>query len=216
MRNISKMTLAEKFLFASTAIENALNTAEILNSLTLFGYDVRRLEEGKSILYAAEVANQQKDKEYSLKYQQTDEKQKIRVEAEKKYRMFVKVARIAFKDSNVKQKQLRITGKRESTLEGFIQDATLFYNISISNQEILNGLGTFGITSEALQAGLEEVIKLQTLHSSQTQAKGKAESSTEIRDVKIKALDTWLADFIKISRIALAGTPQLLEALGIS
>jgi len=49
----------------------------------------------------------------------------------------------------------------------------------------------------------------------QEKERGEAQDATKQRDAAIAALETWLADFKVVARIALQDTPQLLEALNL-
>ena len=49
----------------------------------------------------------------------------------------------------------------------------------------------------------------------QEKEKGNAQDATKARDTKFDALDTWMADFRAIARVALDEHPQWLEKLGL-
>ena len=202
-------------LFANTAIDNSLNAPDLLAAVTPFGYDAARLNAGKAIVSDLEALHNQKEIKYSNKYAQTGEKNSAREAAYDKYIVHVKLARVAIKDNPVFERQLGLQGKRATDLNGFLLQATRFYNIALDNADIQTTLATVGIDTTQLQDGLSAVTAIQAAHTEQINAKGEAEAATKIRDQKADEVIDWLSDYIKIARIALEDSPQALERIGV-
>ena len=78
-----RLTIEEHLLAAQVAINNALNQADILASLSLFGYDEAKLNAGKTLLTEAETLVNQQRVEYGEQYQASQAYSAARSEADK-------------------------------------------------------------------------------------------------------------------------------------
>ena len=97
---------------AETAIENALNNAEIQGYLSVFGYDEAALNAGKAFLENASSLNQAQLKEYGDQFSATETLNTKMSEAQTEYIRFVKVSRVAFKNESASYHKLGLTGAR--------------------------------------------------------------------------------------------------------
>ncbi|MEQ9217900.1 MAG: hypothetical protein RLO17_07660 [Cyclobacteriaceae bacterium] len=57
-------TIDSRLLLARVAIENSLNNKSILDALSVFGYNSKKLKEGMALLEDAEQKHTQQKKEY--------------------------------------------------------------------------------------------------------------------------------------------------------
>ena len=208
-------TIDEFLTRARVAIDNALANAEIQNSLSAFGYTPEKIQGGRVLYDRAQAATQQQITEYGEQIGSTAALNEAWQQAKTTYNPFVQVARVAFKKKPGIATQLAIAGARKRTLSGWVEQARVFYDNALSNADIGSRLAEFGITQEKLQGGKAEVEALEGLNAAQEEEKGEAQQATKTRDEAIDVLSDWLEDFLDIAEVALSGSPQLLEALGV-
>src|SRR5690606_20033098 len=67
------------------------------------------------------------------------------------------------------------------------------------------------LNAETLKIGTYEQANL-----AQESAKGAAQLATDSQTTGLKALNSWVAQYRKIARVALRGNPQALEKIGIA
>lgn len=215
MFNLSKMSTTELLLFSKTALNNTKNVADIQSAMTEYGFDEEKIDEGIALLNETQALHEAQEQQYGKKYEESDTKKAARKAAEKIYIKYVKLARLAFSDSPARLRHLGIKGRRATDLSDFLKEASQFYNAALNAAEIQAGLSEYGITNAKLTEGKATIDALITSHERQQLAKANAEQSTQVRNDKIIELKEWMSKYIKVSRIAMEETPQLLEALGI-
>ncbi len=208
-------SLGSFFNKARLVIDGSLNHSEIQSYLSQYGYTLERLQEGKTLYEAAFAANEKQKKEFGEQIEATAEFKKTWEQSQKNYMRYVKIARIAFKDKPGVFTELALNGKRKRSFSGWLMQASQFYSNLLGNQQRLDAMAKYGITSEMLTAGQTELDTVQAANISQQKEKGDAQAAREVRDKAIDELDDWLSDLIAISRIALEESPQLIESLGI-
>ncbi|MCA9933652.1 MAG: hypothetical protein KC415_07000, partial [Anaerolineales bacterium] len=126
----------------------------------------------------------------------------------------VKIARIAFRQDVQARATLRLAGRREQGLAGWLAQATMFYQNLLDSPTLLAGMRPFGYDEAQLAGELALVRAVETANQRQKAAKGAAQAATQARDEKLRALRVWLSDFWVIAPIALADHSQLMESLG--
>jgi hypothetical protein len=209
-------SIPEQLTEAETALDNALTDASLLDALGAFGYDEATLQEGQTLLEAAQDAQQTMAAEYSDQYEATDALNEAYEEANATYMQHLQVARVALKEHRGAAEGLKLSGRRKRTIPGWADQARTFYDNALADADVQAALGQFGIASEDLTAAQAQVEAVADANSTQEQAKGDAQDATAARDEAVDALDDWMADFRAIARVALEAQPQQLEKLGIT
>jgi hypothetical protein len=213
--NKSKMSTSDLLYQCSLRINNSINDSAILSAVSQFGYIEEKLNVGKDLLNEAEQLVQLFDKEYG----DVDEAFAQRnAQQEKASAIFIKpfkVAKIAFKNDAAAQVALQLSGRRAVRFSKWLTQTKSFYNNLLANAQWLEVMAGYGITAEALTAGLEEVTEVESLNEVVMREKGDAQSATVARDNKLEELYEWVSDYEEIAKIALMDNEQLLEKLGI-
>ena len=110
---------------------------------------------------------------------------------------------------------LDLTGRRATTISGWLKQTSGFYRALLDNEEWKSVLAGFGQTEDTLNAQLAAIEAVAAASEMVKKEKGDAQNATQERDVKIEGLLDWVSDYEVIARIALTDKPQLLEKLGI-
>ena len=111
---------------------------------------------------------------------------------------------------------MQIDGQRKKSLPGWIDQTEAFYGNLLQDAELMTEMAKFGYTDKKLSDEFSLIKTVADKNLSQKQEKGKAQESTEQRDLKFKELEKWISGFRAIAKVALADTPQKLEKLGIT
>jgi biotin operon repressor len=218
------VTIDKKFMHYELAINNAMTKSELLEALSIYGYNETRMKEGKGYLDDAIKLYEQHKTEYADKYGTADSLKKKTQEAYKIFMKTVKVARIAYKNDVNSQKRLALGEERKKTFSGWIDQAERMYKnflgLSESNVKVNNidkeAISKFGYNIDKLSKEYELIKKVKDLNMNHKSDTGTAQNATEKKDESIKIIDEWMSDFIKIARIALEDNKQMLEQLGIT
>lgn len=200
---------------AEVALQNARQDQILLNALAELGYDQAALEEGQALLEDAQKAQQTMTAEYSEQYEATEALEDAFETANSTYIRHIKIARVALKEDRGAAEALKLSGRRKRTMSGWLGQARTFYDNALADDDILDALAEFNVTSEDLTQARAQVEAVAEANSTQEKEKGNAQDATEARDAAVEALDEWMSDFYAIARIALSDQPQQLEKLGL-
>ncbi|MGD8779381.1 MAG: hypothetical protein PVH88_10535 [Ignavibacteria bacterium] len=196
-------------------INNALSDEAISTELALFGYDETKLNEGKALLDEVIELNRKQKEEYGEQFEATEDVKSKFAVAYKAYMKAVKLARIALKGNAKAPAALLLTGKREESISGFIEQAGIFYGTMLKETEFQSEMLKYGYTIEKLEAEKLLVDDLTEANRKQEKEKGEAQSATMERNLKINELLEWTGDLREVAKIALEENEQWLEKLGI-
>lgn len=199
---------------AQVAIHNAQSMEQVAAALAPFGYDAARLQAAEGLLEETRTAVEVQALAYGEQYEATAVLRAAREEANRVYMNAVKIARIAFRQDVQARATLRLAGRREQGLAGWLAQATMFYQNLLDSPTLLAGMRPFGYDEAQLAGELALVRAVETANQRQKAAKGAAQAATQARDEKLRALRVWLSDFWVIAPIALADHSQLMESLG--
>ncbi len=195
-----------------TALSNASSLQEIATRMANFGYNARKIQQGRGIVDRTDMM-------HSLKKDKLDSKlhisQTLEVDTKacrKLYMSHVKVARQAFDPSTGIHRQLGIDRAIPQPVTEWVPLASVFYS---KLQEIYDQMTRYTIPKEEVNQGKAMVEAIRNQRETRFAKKGEAEASTYTRDLALKEMRNWMNDFYSIARIALKDQPQWLEALGI-
>lgn len=200
---------------ARIAITNALENEEIAAELAEVGYTPEVIQGGQALYNTAFQLFEEQKREYAEQYDTTDELDAAKEEANKVYKKYRKMAKVALKKAPAKMNKVDILERVKTTFPEWLGQVKRFYENALSDEEIQTQLARFAITVEKLQAGKALIDNVEQLKAQQERDKSQAQDATHQRDQAIEEMEDWKADFFTIARIALEDKPQLLEMLGI-
>lgn len=181
-----------------------------------YGYTEARMTEGKNLLATARSLSDKQGKEYGEQYQAYNDYEKEIEFLSSKYAVHVDAAKFVFRERVDAQTTLGLIGRRKITTSGILLQMESFYNRLLENPDWTLAMNVLLITKDELveqQNGIKNARVLKDKHSREM---GEAQQATVERDAALEALDSWVSDYIKVARFALAATPQLLEGLKIT
>ncbi len=125
---ILKHSIEDRLLAAQVATGNALNEADILAELSIFGYDEAKIQAGQTLYDETQALVNQQKVEYGEQYEATEAVKSAWTEADKVYKRTLKVGRVAFKGNKKARNALVLGGARKKSLSGWLQQAIAFYD----------------------------------------------------------------------------------------
>ncbi|MCP5049254.1 MAG: hypothetical protein GY940_18940, partial [bacterium] len=133
-----------------------------------------------------------------------------------KYRVFASNLKIHFYDSLNVIRDLGIDGETKRTIPTFIPQSTNSYSNLKKKQKHLDQVVDLGITAETLQADLDEIAELESLHAQHQFLIGHCQRLTEDRDRKHAELKRFLRQLKNVLFLVYPpGERQILEQHGI-
>ena len=213
--NKSKLTISDFLHQCNLRMMGAMNDETILPSLSGLGYNAERLNAGKILLEEVIVLNQKFMKENAELAQAYDLRNKEREEADSLYIKYFTLAKIAFAHDSAAFVALHLNARTTPSLNGWLSQTKNFYTLLLQNQKWTDSLQAFNVSRQDLEAGLKEVLDVETAASVILKEKGEAQDAVDKRDAKLDELNRWINDFEAVARLALAASPQQLEKLGI-
>ena len=199
---------AEQLTAAQVAIANSLSDPEIKAAVAQFGFTTAKLNKGKALYEAALAAvNAQKSNKGTQK-DATAQLKAALTDARDAYQALAKVARAAVSPAD--QAKLGL-GKEPRGTAAFIQAGyTLF-----DNAGAVAALAEYGYDAARLAAERAKIAAYDQANQAQEMAKGAAQQATEDQDAALAAMSDWVAQYVKIAKVALRGRRQLLEKIGV-
>jgi hypothetical protein len=213
--NASKMNVDEILFQTGVLINNSLSDPKILNAVSPFGYTETKLNEAATLLADATTLVETQKREYGEVDAAQTAYETQRAAAHSNYMDTLAICKIAFKKDVKAIATLDLSGRRASTLSGWLKQTQGFYRAILANDEWKRALAGFGQSEEKLSAQLAAIDGVATASETKKKEMGDAQNATQERDEKLEELVDWVGDYEVIARIALADNPQLLEKLGI-
>ena len=210
----SKKSVAQRLFVAEMAIKGTLNNPSILAAVSPFGYGQARMEEGLALYREAQLLTELKNKAYGAQMGATTTVKRTREEAAVAYMAALKIARVVFAGDESAQNALGLEGSRKKSLSGWLDQARRFYNNVLRTPEFLAVMTAYNYPQAKLTAEVALVEAVWVKSELQDKERGAAQRATKMRNVKLAALDRWVAAYKKVAEVALAASPQDLEQLG--
>jgi hypothetical protein len=212
MSSSSSTSIAERLNAAHLAITNSLGDAEIASLVADFGYPAAKLNEGLALHEEARVASHLAEAAAGDQETASAEALQAKKLAHGAYQDLAKVARAVFTNEKHRLTVMGLTGNMPRTTAGFFAAAsTLFENAATATE-----ITAYGYTPQKLESELAKIRAYEEADRKQEAAKGAAQDATANKNFALLTLDTWLAQYLKIARVALRERRQLLEKLGVA
>lgn len=215
--NVSPKLILKSIEESGVGFSNAKTHDEIKEKINTYGYNDEKLDE----LLALNSRTVEKFQEYERLHGTQLETTTKLTESYKSemnhYSVFRKIAfRIFYEESHKGiRSQLGLDLKIKRSFEGFLEQATQFYDASMKNQAILQGLLEIALTNEKLQERLNALTLLRRLNEEQESAKGKSLAARKGRDESYKNLKSSWEKFKILCRFIFESNPEILKIMNI-
>ena len=210
-----KLRIAEKITISREAITNALNDAELMDSLTHYGYHPEKLREGLVIQEHVMAHQNNRVAEFGQRMEAT---QVANERYERVYRMYLadrQVVKGFLKPYPGLLEGMGVMGKIERRRDAFLFQVQVFYEELKDNEEIREHLSLYHFTPESLAIRIAEVEALAAAMHEQQHQSGLALVATERQREALAELEDWMIRFFGVARLAFRHDKKQLEKLGI-
>lgn len=211
-----KGSISEQLNAAQTAVMNTLADEEIQTLVAGNGYTAEKMNEGKALYDKAQNSVNAQIAASGAQYQSTAQLKIAEANAQDAYQALAKVARAVFVRDSARLAALGLTGTMPRTTAGFITAGYAVFDNALNVAEIKSALNAYGYDEAKLQSERAKIAAYDSANQAQESAKGTAQQSTRDQDDALAAMNDWLAQYIKIAKVALRDKQQLLEKIGVS
>ncbi|MGQ1787227.1 MULTISPECIES: hypothetical protein [unclassified Saccharicrinis] len=173
-----------------------------------YGYDSRKLAEGKRLAEGLERLNIEVAKQSLIKKRMFAKKKKVQTEVHKKYMKFLKLSRIAFLDDVEAQEALLLTGARARTYEKWMSQVVVFIDNLLVNKNYIATLEGFGVTLKEIEDVKTRLKELNALSSECVKITGVVRMLNHKTKKETVVMQHWLSSYIKVARIAMEENPK--------
>ncbi len=212
----TKHTISSFIYHAGIVLKNGRDVDAIRNAVNEYGYGEVEIDRGDRLLSELrEVAHQQHIAKCD-KHENYVRKQALQAKIHKSYMKYVKLARIGFADDVKARKALLLDGARGRVYNLWLFQVSAFCSIMLDNNEgYLSVMGKYGVAKYEIEYLRTQLTELTQLSDKCLESVGEVQSLTAKRQKLIIQMQNYISNFIKVARIALEASPQMLEALGV-
>ena len=209
--------LDEFLSWSKVAIDNAIQSPEILAALSIYGYDEVSLQEGSDLRETVVDLESQQNGAYGKQFAATQAFEQAWRETDRRhYAVHRRLVRLAYKKDKDRREALRLNERKKQSYGGWYHQAETFYRSLLNAPDVVETLARFNLTREQLEQAQGAVEQVGALKAEQEQQKTAAQQATQARDVALGALKEWLSAFREVARIALADDPEHLETIQLA
>lgn len=196
-------------------VQNSMSQPVVKKAVNRYGYDEAMLkvlkglnEELSAVLIEQESAKIKKRDLYA-------ERARVKNYIQKAYMKYLKLARIAFAEDLKVREALLLDGERARTYNDWFFQVTVFCSNLLTKESWLNVMSRYGIVKDEIIQLDTSLKNLNRITETCIGAQGEVRRLTGLKSKKVLELQNHVSDYVKIARIALEKTPQLLESIGI-
>jgi hypothetical protein len=209
-----KTTIAGQLNAARLAISNTLGDAELQGLVATYGYTAERLQAGQQLYDAALRAVNAKTAAAGAQQHATQQAREAEARARASYQALAQVARAVYARNTAQRTILGLNGAAPQSTAAFIAGATTLFDNILESAEIKDTLATYGYDEPRLQSERAAIATFDQAYAAQVAAMGAAQQATRAQEAALTALTKWLAQYLKIAKVALRETPEYMEKLG--
>lgn len=181
-------------------------------TIAQFGYDSAEINMGNALFDSARAAYDHHEQHKNLlkrKYQQFLE---VKSELQILYGVHRKKAKLIFKNDQVVQPQLMLTGNLPRNYIPWLETVRTFYKVLIENPELTNSLLRLKVTPEEIQEGHTLIATLEEQRSDYFRAKGENQLSTQTKEEALNSLHQWISRLQATAKIAFMDQSLLIHS----
>ena len=207
--------IAQSLDKANVGISNALSTPDIKTLLTKKGYDTAKLNEGKGLYQTALAKTQKRQAKVGEQLIESNLYQDAVKLAQASYQELATSCRALWPGDAGKLSMIGLNKAMPKSHSGFIKTATTLYNTGNYEEGMLEELNEHRFGEAEFEAGLEVITAMDKANQDHEKCKGEKQNASREQRTALKALRVWMARYRKFARLALKGSPEYAEKLGI-
>ncbi|TCO09346.1 hypothetical protein EV194_103259 [Natronoflexus pectinivorans] len=213
--HFSKLSFDDFMVKVAGLIGNSLNETRIVEATGRFGYDETRIKEGEMFYRKVKQFNDAQEKVIQDKIKAHEERKKLHNLVRKQYMKMLQIARIAFDKDIIISKALQLEGPRETKLDDWMNQVSVFGNRLLGEERWISVLKKYGISKKDVATLLSDLDKLRAKALECEKLKNESKNQTAVKRKKVKELQEWVSDYLKIAKIALDEQPELFRRLRV-
>jgi len=210
----AKTTIAGQLNAARVAINNTLADSEIHAMVAIYGYTNTKVLEGQQLYNAAIAAVNAQNAAAGTQRQATAQAAAAEQQARATYQALAQVARAVFARDAAKRTALGLVGNTPQSTTAFMAAARTLFDNAIAMPAIQQELINYGYSAARIAQERTVIAALEQAHQAQVAAIGAAQQATREQHAALIALNQWVAQYLKIAKIALRSKPELIEKIG--
>lgn len=211
-----KSTIPSQLNAAQLMITNTLANPTIQERVAARGYTTQEMAEGQRLYDAASQAVDAQAAAAGAQRLATERVRTAEQQARAHYQGLAQTVRAVFPRNAPQRKSLEITGATPDDTAAFITAATTMFNNALAIADIASVLAKYGYDTTTLDSERDSIAAFKQATQAQAQAKSAAKQATRAQMEALAALQRWVAQYVKIAKIALRAQPELLKALGVT
>ena len=213
----TKHTISSFIYHADIMVKNSRDVDAIRNAVGQYGYGEPEMDKGNRLLADLRQVTLKQHSAKSEKAKNFSRKQHLQMKIHKVYMKYLTIARIAFADDVKARRALVLDGVRGRRYNMWVFQVGSFCSIMLENDDdYLAVIRKYGISKNDIEQLKAQLAELNILSDRCLKSVGEVRKLTALRQQKVIEMQHYVSDFLKIARIALECTPQLLESLGVS
>jgi hypothetical protein len=217
MATRSSTTLAKQLVRAQLAIDGTLENPEILAAVTPVGYPTEAMIEGRTLFVnvqslRASATTRRGSK--STTNQKASASERVARAAQTR---LATVIRAVFPAAADRTTLGLAPGNAPDARPAFLAAAEKLFAACLGASPGLKArLAKFGYPDATLLSEQAKIAAFRAELTEQAGARGASEQETVALNLALSDLNAWVNQYRKLARVALAGSPQLLEKIGIA
>jgi hypothetical protein len=214
MSSRSTRSLADQINAARLAISNTLSDPEIQHMVARYGYTLDKLAEGQR-LYDTAIANVNAQASASAEQRlATARLRAAEAAARASYQALAQLARAVLPPGNGHRLALGLVGAAPQGTPAFLKAGDTLFANALNVVEIKALLAEYGYDEARFEAERAQIEAFERAYKAQVAARGAAQHATRAHHATFTSLKRWVAQYLKIAKIALRDKPELIEKLG--
>jgi hypothetical protein len=205
-----KSTTDDQLSAAKLAIDTSLADAEIRALVAPYGYNDKKLAEGRQLFEAADAAVNAQGRAESAQLAASETVDAAKAQAVKAYQDLAKIARATVAPTALPG--LNLDKPMPQGTAAFRSAASQLF----ANAAAIGSLAEYGYDAAKLAAESAKLTAFEDANRAQETAKTVAKAATVAQNAALTALNKWTAQYIKVARVALSTQPEMLGRLGVT
>jgi hypothetical protein len=215
MKSYRQRSIPQRLETARVALNNATTVSDVTGKLGEHGYPAAKIAQGKALYGAAALNVSDTTARLGAQKAATQHVNACYTTVGRAYQALAKTARALFHKDAGALGILGLTGHMPIERARLLMAATTLFNTTKYTPEMRAALAEHGYTDAKLSVERGKIGGLQFAAEVQSQTRAAYQQARETQAAALKAMDDWMARFLKIARVAFAGNPQALEQLGV-